>query len=665
MRETQHKGRLTLLGTFRLQAPDGADCPIAGAKQRALVAVLALAPAGRLTHDRAMSLLWSDRGETQARDSLKHAVADLRLRLAALGGDILGVPRDGITLNLTAFDVDTIEVASLCATGTPEAIGTALDLLAGELLDGLVVRDPGFDDWLRIERLRLRSLGETAAGRILREAEEAGGDGAAAQVAQKLLRLDPLREDAVRCLMRHHANQGERTLALRLFEDLGRQLQAELRATPEKATAELAQAIRTRHATVADLSARPEAAAPPRQPPVRPSVAVLPLRNEGGDPEQDYFADGVAEDILTALSHFRWFPVIARNASFAYRDRQPGLREIARELGVRYILDGSVRKIGARVRLTAELVEPETGFQVWGERYDRDLADIFAIQDDLARRVVGAIEPEILRGESQRALTKPPVSLDAYDCHMRGVWFHNLQGGPGEFEQAIRWQRRAIELDPGLARAYMILSRSIYARCLYGYSDDLERDRRDLLDAATRAVALEDRDAYAHYAMCCAHLLNLQPGAAVIDAERATELAPDLALAQNALGWARIFTGRFDEAIGPIEAAMRLSPRDPITYFFNSRLGLAHYHLGNYESAVRYSQRSLYSRPRYFNMLVLLAGFGQLGRTEDAQALMPQIRANEPPDPARFWQFNFPYALPEHRAAIVVGLCKAGYEIAG
>lgn len=664
MRETQHKGRLTILGTFRLQAPDGAECPIAGAKPRALVAALALAPAGRLTHDRAMSLLWSDRGEPQARDSLKHAVADLRLRFAPLGDGILDVARGGITLNLTAFDVDAIEVASLCAAGTPEAIGTALDLLAGELLDGLAVRDPGFDDWLRIERLRLRSLGETAAGKLLRAVEETGGDGAAAQVAQKLLKLDTLREDAIRCLMRHHANQGERSYALRLFEDLGRRLQAELRATPEKATLELAQAIRTRHESVADMSARPEAAAPSRQPPVRPSVAVLPFRNESGDPEQDYFADGVAEDILTALSHFRWFPVIARNTSFAYRDRRPGHKEIARDLGVRYILDGSVRKIGTRLRLTAELVEPETGVQVWGERYDRDLADIFAIQDDLARQVVGAIEPEILRGESQRALSKPPANLDAYDCHMRGVWFHNLQGGADDFEQAILWQRRAIELDPGLARAYMILSRSLYARCLYGYSDDLDRDRRDLIEAATRAVALEDRDAYAHYAMCCAHLLNLQPDAAVIDAERATELAPNLALAQNALGWARLFAGHFDEAIGPIEAAMRLSPRDPITYFFNSRLGLAHYHLGNFELAVRYSQRSLYSRPRYFNMLVLLAGFGQLGRAEDAEALLPQTRANAPPDPARFWQFIFPYALPEHRAAMEEGLRKAGYGIA-
>lgn len=660
MGEMHHKGRLTLLGGFRLLTPDGADCTIPAAKQCGLIAALALS-GGQMTHERAMALLWSDRGETQARDSLKHALAELRLRLAPFGADLLSVTRGAISLKLSELETDVANLETFCVSGTAEAIGTALDLLAGDLLDGLMVRDPAFDDWLRLERQRLRGLGETAAGTLLRAAEDGGESAEVTQIALKLLQLDPLREDAVRCLMRHHAAQGEGALALRRFEDLRTKLEAELRATPDKATEDLAHRVRTRHAAPAGPAAVPRPdPAPSRPQPVRPSLAVLPFRNESGDPEQDYFADGVAEDIITALSRYRWFPVIARNPSFDFRDRRPGLKTIAHDLGVRYILDGSVRKSGDRVRLSAELIEPETGVQVWSDRYDRDLADIFAIQDDLTRQVAGAIEPEILRGESQRALSKTPASLDAYDCHMRGVWHHNLQGDADDFEDAIRWQRRAIELDPGLARAYMILSRSLYARCLYGYSDDIARDRRDLIQAASRAVALDDRDAYAHYAMCCAHLLDLNPAAAVIDAERAVELAPNLALAQNALGWARVFAGRFTEAIEPIETAMRLSPRDPIFYFFNSRLGLAHFHLGNYDDAVRFTQRAMSVRPRYFGMLVLLAGLAQLHRVSEVRALLPKVQAMRPHEPELFWQHIFPYADPAHRAQMEAALSMAG-----
>lgn len=651
--------RLALLGAFRLTGADGRDCPIPAAKQRAILAILSLAPGAAASAERLKALLWSDRGEAQARDSLKHALSDLRERLSGLGCQPLATDRSRVALDLGAVAVDALEFAAQADAADADGLSSALALYTGDLLEGLSIRDEAFEDWLRQERGRLRGLAEQAAGRGLAMAERAAEPTAIHKAAQRLLQLDPLREDAVRAEMRLRAAEGEKAAALRLYTNLADALSHQLQTVPDPETERLAASIRTNTALAA---ARPAPADLPLH--ERPSIAVLPFKNLSESPRQDYFAEGVTEDIITALSHFRWFFVIARNATTADGDRNKSPAEVARALGARYILDGSVRKIGDRVRLTGELIDAETGHHVWGERYDRELADIFALQDELTRQVAGAIEPEILRGESQRALSKAPTSLDAYDCHMRGVWFHNLQGGPEDFEQAILWQRRAIEIDPGLARAYMILARSLYARCLYGYSADLDRDRSDLLAAATRAVSLEDRDAYAHYAMCCAHLLNLQPGAAMIDAERATELAPNLALVQNGLGWARIFAGRFEEAIAPIETAMQLSPRDPITYFFNSRLGLAHYHLGNYEAAARFSQRSLYARPRYFNMLTLLACFGQLARSEDAEALLPQVRANEPADVVRFWQFIFPYADPTHRIAMEEGLQKAGYRLA-
>jgi TolB-like protein len=379
-----------------------------------------------------------------------------------------------------------------------------------------------------------------------------------------------------------------------------------------------------------------------------------------GDPEQEFFADGLTEDIVTALSHYRWFFVIARNSSFAYKGRSIDVKQIARELGVRYILEGSVRKAGGRVRVTGQLIEAETGAHLWAERYDRDVADIFAIQDELAQQVVGAIEPEILMGEGRRALQKPTGNLDAYECCMRGMWHHD-QSTAEHLAEAIRWHRQALALDPGFGRAHMALARALWGRCLFGYSDDIGRDIDELRREADRAMAIDDRDPYAHYAMFGCHLLSGRHQMALAAAQRAIDLNPNFALGHHALGLTRIVIGHFAEALEPLHTAMRLSPHDPRAYLFLSRLALAQYHLGNYEEAAQYAERALASRRAHFILITLLASLGQLGRTEEARALLPEIAATESADPTRYWEVVLPYADPTHREQLVVRLRKAGY----
>lgn len=649
--------RMTLLGPFRL-ATDEREIAIPAAKQRAILALLALGPDGRLPHDRIASLLWSDRGDALARDSLKHALADLRTFLGDVGEDLLTSQHGIAVLDLGRLTTDARDLAVLQDSSDRLALGRALAAGAGELLDGLAIRDPAFEDWLRDERQVWRARKETAAARVLSLAEQDGDGAAIAAAAQYLLALDPLHEGATRALMRQLAAGGEKAGALRLHGALTERLRTELATAPEAETNALAAAIRTgtlrTGATTVTTPARRNAE--------KPSIAVLPFRNLSGNPDEDYLAEGIAEDIVTALSQYRWFFVIARDSSFHYRDMRGDMRGMADRLGVRYILDGSVRRLGNRVRLTGELVEPQSGIQVWAGSYDRDLSDIFVLQEDLARRVVGAIEPEILRGESQRAAAKPATNLDAYDCHMRGVWYHNRQNLPQDFDASIEWQNRAVTLDPMLARAWMIMSRSIYARALHGFSNDLDKDRHDLRKAATQAVSLEERDSYAHYAMCLAHLLDQQPAAAALEAERATELAVNFALGQNALGWSRIFTGEFAGALVPIETAIQLSPVDPVGYFFNAALGLAHYHLGRHEEAARHAQRAYSAKPRYFNMLVLLAALGQLGRRSEAAALAQLVRTCRPRDFAPYWHLLFPYRDPADKRHFHEGLSLAGYE---
>jgi TolB-like protein len=648
--------RLALLGGFGLTDETGQACPIPSAKARALLAILALSPDQTATHATLLGLLWSDRAEAQARDSLKHALADLKARLAVAGIVGLDIQRHGIRLDPALVETD-VNAFLVAARDDDPGLDRALTLYAGDLLEGASVRDSAFDDWLGFERRRLRDLAESAAARLIETSRANGDESRAFAAAQRLAHLDPLREDAARAIMRHHALNGERAAALRVYDTLARRLAADLQTTPDPSTSDLARQIRDR-ATLTANSPRPET--PALVLPALPSIAVLPFRNLGGSEDQDYFADGVAEDIIALLSHYRWFFVISRNSSFAFRDRTVGLGHIAKELGVRYILDGSVRRVDNRIRLTAELIEAATGVAIWSDRYERDLADLLALQDELARQVVGAIEPEILRGESNRAHVKGALNLDAYDFHMRGVWHHNRQDQPDDFDQSIRLQRKAVGLDPGLARAWMILSRSLYARALHGFSSDLEADRRDLLQAATRAVSLEGHDAYAHYAMCIAHLMDNQPSAAVIEAERAVELAPSFALAQNALGWSRIFTGAYSDALEPINLAIRLSPRDPVIYFFHCALALAHFHLQDDETCAQLASRAVSAKPRYFSMLVLLAALGRIGRAAEARALVARAKTVEPKDSQTYWLHMFPYADPLSRAEIEAALATAG-----
>ncbi len=394
--------------------------------------------------------------------------------------------------------------------------------------------------------------------------------------------------------------------------------------------------------------------------PDKPSIAVLPFVNMSGDPEQEFFADGLTEDIITALSLYRWFFVIARNSSFAYKGRALDVKQIGRDLGVRYIVEGSVRRAGSRIRVTGQLIEADTGVHLWAQRYDREFADIFAIQDELTQNVVGAIEPEIMIGESRRALLRGTQNLDAYESLMRGTWLHNKQDTPQTFNEAIRLDRRAIALDPGFSRAHMMLARAIYARCFFGFSDDYARDIAELCAAADLAVELDQRDPYAHYAVCLARFAQHRAAAAVGAAQRAIDLNPNFALAHMALGWSRIFVGHFQEALDPLRTAQRLSPHDPLTYLFLNRIALAQYHLGHYEEALQGAERALSLRKGYFNLVVKLACLGQLGVKEGLRQLVAEAVDAAPADLGGYWWIFAAYAEDDHRKHFMEGLRKAG-----
>ena len=393
--------------------------------------------------------------------------------------------------------------------------------------------------------------------------------------------------------------------------------------------------------------------------PSRPSIAVLPFTNMSGDPEQEYFTDGIVEDVTTELSKFTGLFVIARNSSFQYKGQATDVRQVGRELGVRYVLEGSVRRFGDRIRVAAQLIDAESGGHLWAEKYDHDYADIFALQDRITESVVAAIEPEILVGEGQRAARKSPVNLGAFDCCMRGMW-HANQLGPQDSWHAETWLRRSIELDPTFARAHMWLSRVLSVRCWAGYSSDIDGDLQASQGAVERGIQLDDRDPAGHYALSILSVMTRRHERALAAARRAIDLNPNFALGYFALGETRVFMGLFAETLDPMMRCLRLTPRDPFASFYVSLIALAHYHLDNYEEAVRYSERALQRRRIYVVLRTLAATLGQLGRTEEARSVLAEMEQIKPINLKRHWKLTCPYADPAHEAHLLNGLHKAG-----
>ena len=299
--------------------------------------------------------------------------------------------------------------------------------------------------------------------------------------------------------------------------------------------------------------------------PDKPSIAVLPFNNMSGDPEQEYFSDGITEDIITALSKFRWFFVTARNSAFAYKGQSPNIPQVARELGVQYVLEGSVRKAGQRVRITGQLIDALSGNHIWAERYDRELVDIFDLQDEITSAITGAVAPEMAETVRNRSVQKSPESMDAWDLHNRALW-HFYRLNETDAVAAVTLFERAIAADPGFAGAYASLAYQHYLNVLLGYSDAPADSLAAGFEAAKRAVELDDKDFLGHCMVGRFLVMRGDRDAAIMAIERALDLNPNSSLAHHAMGVALLWDGRNGEAIAHLDEALRLSPHDPVAW---------------------------------------------------------------------------------------------------
>ena len=391
----------------------------------------------------------------------------------------------------------------------------------------------------------------------------------------------------------------------------------------------------------------------------RHAIAVLPFRNLSENVEQEYFADGLSEDLIDRLSALRVFPVIARNSSFAFKGDNRDAREMGRLLGSHYLVFGSVRHSGNKIRVGVELVDARDGHQLWSERYERELSDIFEMQDEITDSIGRSLGPVLSRSEMRRAMRVPPRDLDAWECVHRGLW--HLTQITREDNVAVRkWARRALQLQPGSAGAYTLIAFSHQYDVTYQWSDSQEESTRMAVKAAEKAVALDNDDPMALSALGYARLLAGDRQHAIAVLERAIELNPSSALGHWALGSALSLTRRPDEGIPLIRKAMQLSPKDLLMHEFIFGIGAAHFVAGRYEQAASSARESLEARPKQAGACRLLAAsLGHLGRAEEAHAALQDMMQLVPGMSESHLQSFLPAGVAAQYAA---GLSKAGWD---
>jgi len=365
--------------------------------------------------------------------------------------------------------------------------------------------------------------------------------------------------------------------------------------------------------------------------PDKPSIAVLPFQNFSVDPEQEYFADGIVEDIITALSRFKLLFVIARNSSFAYKGRSPDIRQVGRELGVRYVLEGSVRKAASKVRITSQLIDSGSGAHIWADRLDGALENIFELQDQVTENVVGAIAPQIERAEIERAKQKPTDSLDAYDHYLRGMT--NLHRGTREsIDEALARFNRALQLDPNFASTHAMAAWCHFWRKVNGWMTDRPREIAEGARLARRAVELGGDDAVAltRGGHALAHLAgDVDGGIALIDT--ALVLNPNLASAWFLGGFLRVWSGEPDGATEYFARAMRLSPLDPELYRMQAGMAAAHLFAGRFDMASSLAEKSFRHLPSFLMVVAVMAASHALaGRTDEAERAIRHLRQLDP-----------------------------------
>jgi TolB-like protein/Tfp pilus assembly protein PilF len=654
------KFRLSLLGRFELSGPDG-PVDLANKKLAGLLAYLACTAPVPQSRERLATLLWGSHFETQAQQNLRQALFRLR---RVLGHDAVIGDAEEVGLAAGLIDCDAVRLQALINEGSGASLAAAADLYRDPLLADVNIAEEAWADWLGAERPRLEGLALGAMIRHARQALQAGNAESALKAANRAIAVNALREDAHRLIVQALAAAGRKPEALKHYQDLIALLKRELNTEPDAVTKSL----------VADLGRTPPIRAPAVSEGVesglaqpnrfshydKPSIAVLAFQNMSGDPEQEYFSDGISEDLITDLSKISGLMVIARNSSFTYKGGAVDIRAVGRELGVRFVLEGSVRRAGNRIRISAQLIDASNGIHLWAERFDRELSDLFAVEDDVTSQIVNALRVTLSPAERTRLAAGGTSDIKAYDCLLRGREFLLGTSKTREtFERATEFFALALQLDPNYSQAYAGLG---WAH-LYDYQNGWTGDSGTSLQLArqnvARALEADPNEPLAHVTAAILATFEADLDRSKAEADIALVLNPNCTEAYACLGHICTLSGRPLEALPMLEHAMVLDPLYIQQYLH--LLGVANVLAGRYETAaVVLRQRILLVPGTDFSRAVLASALGHLGEIDEARRIWRELKEINPRYAFSEHFARQPYKNKDDIRRIAEGLAKAG-----
>lgn len=655
---------LQLLGRFALRRGARAMRPLPK-KGQALLAYLALQRGRPVPREQLADLLWGRTAGEQARKSLRQCLMVVRSALKGPGADALTAEGDSISLAADGhITVDAARFEALGASKEKDDLEAAAALYRDEFLAGLQVASESFDEWIVVQRRRLTSAMSDVLHRLASAREQAGQIENAIEAAERLTEFDPLREDGHRLLMRTLAAAGRRSAALKQYDRCVDLLKRELGVSAEPATVHLAEQIRAGGSTTNGTEKKEQRAGGPRLAlPDKPSIAVLPFTNLGGDADDRMFADGMVEDVTMALGRVPWLFVIASSSAFSYRDSNVDVRQVGVELGVRYVLRGSVRKSGRRVRIVVQLTDASRGNHIWADRFDGDLDDVFEMQDRVATQVAATIAPTLHATEIERVQRKPTESMTAYDRYLRALQCFRVSY-EGNLE-ALRLLKEAIEIDPSYGGAYGLAARCYHLQTVFGWALPADPHMQEGFRLARLAaeVGKDDSEALWMAGHCLLQVAGeFDYGLALI--ERSLSLNPNSASAWVSSCFVHAYIGEPERALEDFARAQRLNPRDSMHHVQWHAAGVAHFVAGRYDEGAKADELALRERPTYppplrFRM-VTCGLLGQIGEAREYARRLLVVNPNATVARIRAVSEVMYRRNPDTLARVIEGARRAG-----
>jgi len=702
--------QLSLLGHFSLTGPHG-PVDLGNKKLCALLAFVACAGSEPSSRETLTTLLWGSHFEVQARHNLRQALTRLR---RALGDDIFINSDSTLAIRPGLLRCDTTSFEALIHAESRDTRKAAVDLYLGMFLANIAIAEEGWTDWVTAQRQRLEHLAVDGLIRLGEEEEKQSAPAQALEFANRAITINGLREDGHRLIMRSLAAVGRRAEALKHYDHLATRLKRDLNVEPDAVTTALIAGLRQSrpprpeptlvsdqqdraasptvpsgaptarieapwdaavtspavaerapaavHSTEVALDRLAPAPAVPSQQGPLPSIAVVPFQNLSGDPADDYFADGIVEDVVVSLASLRELLVISRTSTLAYRGRQVDPREVGRTLGVRYVLEGSVRKGPTSVRVSIQLCDTETGASVWAERHEVPLGDLFEVQDRIVCNVVAGIAPNVRAIELERALRMRPTNFTAYDHTLYALNVINSLDRETFLSARVHLDR-AMAAHPGFAMPAAWAARWHSIWISQGWSDNPKDDADKAAALATRAIDLDGHNAlalatYGHVRSFLFHDYD----SALVYFDRALSACPNYSLAWILSSATLSYVGRGDDAVRHAERGLRLSPYDRSLFLYYNFLGIAHYGNGNYDEAVKWGRMSAAESPLFAsNLRMLTAALAAVDRLEEARDVASSILKVEPTFNLGVYARTLqPFRAPAIKTRLIEHLRRAG-----